>query len=95
MQLCLQQLAVLQSQITSVQIKSFTSLDNVDKWLDKATWDAALTNVNIVVATYAVLCDALFHAFVEIKSIALIVFDEGELLPFPSYLQPLSHCISS
>jgi len=82
-QLCLQHLAVLQSQITSVQIKSFTSLDNVDKWSDKATWDAVLTNVSIVVSTYAVLWQALSHAFVEIKSLALIVFDEGELLPFP------------
>lgn len=95
MQLCLQQLAVLQSQIASVQIKSFTSLDNVDKWLNQATWDAALTNVNIVVATYEVLRDAIFHAFVDIKSLALIVFDEGEPLPFPSYLQTLSHCVSS
>ncbi|KAF8859184.1 RNase3 domain-containing protein, partial [Acephala macrosclerotiorum] len=76
-QLCLQQLVVLQSQIASVQIKSFTSLDNVDKWSDKATWGAVLTNVNIVVSTYAVLCDALFHGFVEMKSLALIVFDEA------------------
>ena len=95
MQLCLQQLAVLQSQIASVQIKSFTSLDNVDKWSDKATWDAVLTNVNIVVSTYAVLHDALSHAFVNMKSLALIVFDEGEQLPFPSYPQTLSHCASS
>ena len=83
MQLCLQQLAVLQSQIASVQIKSFTSLDNVDKWSDKATWDAVLTNVDIVVSTYAVLCDALFHGFVKMETLALIVFDEGELPPIP------------
>ena len=80
MQLCLQQLAVLQSQISSVQIKSLTSLDNVDKWSNKATWDAVLTNVSIVVATYAVLDDALSHAFVEMETLALIVFDEGMLL---------------
>jgi len=84
-QLCLQQLAVLQSQIASVQIKSFTSLDNVNRWSDKATWDAVLTNVRIVVSTYAVLCDALLHAFVGMKSLALIVFDEGELLLILSY----------
>jgi ERCC4-related helicase len=83
-QLCLQQLAVLQSQISSVQIKSLTSLDNVDKWSNKAIWDAVLTNVNIVVSTYAVLCDALSHAFVDMDSLTLIVFDEGELLPIPS-----------
>jgi len=84
-QLCLQQLDVLQSQIASVQIKSLTSQDKVDKWSHKAEWDAVLTNVNIVVSTYAVLRDALYHAFVEMKSLALIVFDEGELLPIPNY----------
>jgi ERCC4-related helicase len=75
--LCLQQLSVLQSQISSVQIKSFTSLDNVNRWTEKLIWDAVLTNVNIVVSTYAVLHDALCHAFVSIESLALIVFDEG------------------
>jgi ERCC4-related helicase len=34
-------------------------------------------NVNIVVSTYAVLYDALCHAFVSMESLALIVFDEG------------------
>lgn len=95
MQLCLQQLDVLQSQIASVQIKSLTSLDNVDKWSDKATWDAVLINVNIVVSTYAVLCDTLSHAFVDMESLALIVFDEGELLPIPRYPGTISHCASS
>jgi ERCC4-related helicase len=74
--LCLQQLSVLQSQISSVQIKSFTSLDNASKWTEKL-WDAVLTNVNIVVSTYAVLHEALCHAFVSMESLALIVFDEG------------------
>ena len=77
MALCLQQLSVLQSQIASVQIKSFTSLDNVSRWTEKPVWDAVLTNVNIVVSTYAVLCEALCHAFVSMESLALIVFDEG------------------
>jgi len=74
---CLQQLAVLQSQIASVQIKSFTSLDNIEKWSNQPTWDAVLTNVNIVVSTYQVLCDVLYHGFVTMNSLALIVFDEG------------------
>lgn len=79
MPLCLQQLDVLRSQISSVQIKSLTSLDNVDKWSDKTTWGAVLQHVSIVVSTYAVLYDALSHAFVDMESLALIVFDEGEL----------------
>jgi ERCC4-related helicase len=69
---------VLQSQISSVQIKSFTSTDNVDRWTEKGDWDAVLTNVNIVVSTYAVLHDALCHGFVNMESLALIVFDEGQ-----------------
>ena len=77
MSLCLQQLSVLQTQISSVQIKSFTSLDNVCRWTEKFVWDAVLNNVNIVVSTYAVLHDALCHAFVNMGSLALIVFDEG------------------
>jgi hypothetical protein len=40
-----------------------------DKWSDKATWDA--------VSTYAVLCDKFSHAFVDMESLALIVFNEG------------------
>lgn len=60
-----------------MQIKSFTSTDNVDRWTEKADWDAVLTNVKVVVSTYAVLLDALCHGFVDIGSLALIVFDEG------------------
>lgn len=78
MTLCSQQFHVLQSQISSVQIKSFTSADNVDRWTEKGDWDAVLANVNIVVSTYAVLHDALCHGFVNMESLALIVFDEGQ-----------------
>ena len=42
-------------------------------------WDSALTNVRIVVATYAVLQNALDDAFVTMDSIALIVMDEGKI----------------
>jgi hypothetical protein len=73
----LQQLCVLQSQISSVQTKSLTSLDNVDRWTEKSAWDTVLFNVNIVVSTYAILYDALCHAFVNMESLSLIVFDEG------------------
>ncbi len=75
--LCEQQLQKLESQISFVQIKSFTSKDNVDGWSEKAHWDSVLTNVSIVVSTFAVLYDSLSHAFVKLDSLALIVFDEG------------------
>jgi hypothetical protein len=73
---------VLQSQIPSVQIKSFTSADNVSRWTEKADWDVVLTNVNIVVSTYTVLRDAPRHALLDMESLALIIFDEGQSSPF-------------
>jgi len=76
-ELCLQQCRALKKQIRSVQIRSLTSRDTVDKWTSKRLWDDILTNVVIVVATYAVLQDALYSAYVTMESIALIVFDEG------------------
>ena len=77
MALCLQQVSVLRSQISSVQIELFTSLDNVSKWTEKSVWDAVLFNVDIVVSGYAVLYDALCHAFIDMDLLALVVFDEG------------------
>jgi ERCC4-related helicase len=77
--LCLQQCRALQEEIRSVQIRSFSSMDNVDKWHSSQVWDDVLTNVRIAVATYEVLRDALSKAFVKMESIALIVFDEGQL----------------
>ncbi|KAH9206065.1 RNase3 domain-containing protein [Leptodontidium sp. 2 PMI_412] len=75
--LCSQQFDVLRSQISSVQIKSFTSADSVDRWSEKAIWDDMLANTSIVVSTFAVLHEALCHGFVSIGSLALIVFDEA------------------
>lgn len=77
MALCLQQLSVLQSQISLVRIKPFTSLDNVSRWTEKSVCDAMLFSVNIVVSIYAVLYNALCHAFIDMESLARIVFDEG------------------
>jgi ERCC4-related helicase len=88
--LCSQQLHELQVQIPSVQIKSLTSVDNVDRWTTKADWDTVLTNVSIVVSTYAVLYDALCHEFVSIDSIALIVFDEGKSVLILAYLPDIA-----
>lgn len=40
-----------------------------------------MKGVQIVVSTHAVLADALSHGFVKIWKLALLIFDEGELLP--------------
>lgn len=56
-----------------------TGSDNVDRWSEQRIWDAALDQHRIVVSTHAVLADALRHGFVRISSLALLVFDEGEV----------------
>ncbi|KAK3934201.1 RNase3 domain-containing protein [Diplogelasinospora grovesii] len=76
-QLCLQQCEALEQQIRSVQVRSLTSKDDVDKWRNKKLWDDVLANVGVAVATYAVLQNALSSAYVSMESIALIVFDEA------------------
>lgn len=55
-----------------------TGQDNVDKWSELRTWDAALDRARVVVSTHAVLCDALRNGFVRLTSLALLVFDEGK-----------------
>jgi ERCC4-related helicase len=77
--LCAQQFEYLQSQITAVQIKFLSGNDGVERWTEQHLWDAVLHNVKIVVSTYQILLDALTHGFVQMKRLALIVFDEGEL----------------
>ncbi|KAK0710286.1 hypothetical protein B0T26DRAFT_623466, partial [Lasiosphaeria miniovina] len=76
-ELCRQQCKTLQQQIRSVEIRSFSSRDNVDGWRSQELWDAALDNVRVAVATYAVLQNSLSDGFVKMASIALIVFDEA------------------
>ena len=55
----------------------------MSRWTEKRIWDAVLTNVNIVVSTYAVLYEALCHASISMETLALIVFDEGQSLYIP------------
>jgi hypothetical protein len=45
--------------------------------MDGEVCDAMLFSVNIVVSIYAVLYDALCHAFIDMESLARIIFDEG------------------
>lgn len=79
--LCEQQFKVISRQIPSVQVKLLTGDDGVDSWSSEGIWAEFLFNVRIVVSTYQILCDALHHAFVKLDSLALIVFDEGIVLP--------------
>ncbi|ROW03951.1 hypothetical protein VSDG_00803 [Cytospora chrysosperma] len=74
--LCFQQFGVIKSQIPFAQPKIIVGSNNVDSW-SKSTWEGALLNVNVVVSTHQVLLDALMHAFIDISSLALIIFDEA------------------
>lgn len=74
--LCDQQFGVIKTQIPSVLPKIVTGSDKVDSW-SKSTWEGVLVNVKLVITTHQVLLDALLHGFVQISSLALIIFDEG------------------
>lgn len=64
-------------------MRLLTGADGCETWSHQRLWDAFLTNVRVVVATPAILLDALDHAFVRMASLALIVFDEGDSTPSP------------
>lgn len=78
-ELCIQQHGVLSSALPAYEHRLFTGSDNVDHWSEQRIWDAALDQCHVVVSTHAVLRDALQHGFVSISSLALLVFDEGEV----------------
>ncbi|KAI9770812.1 MAG: Dicer-like protein 2 [Geoglossum simile] len=81
--LCQQQYAVICSQLPAVQVRFLSGADNVDRWSTQNLWDAVLENVQVVVSTHQILYDALAHAFVTLKGLALLVFDEAH------------HCVES
>ncbi len=49
----------------------------MEHWSTSAIWNAVLRNVRIVVSTSRILLDALVHGFVQMKRIALLIFDEA------------------
>jgi ERCC4-related helicase len=76
--LALQQYEVINRQIPAVKTKILTGLDNVELWTEQSIWDEVLNDARVVVATHAILADALTHGFVKMPRIALIIFDEGK-----------------
>ncbi|RDW82110.1 p-loop containing nucleoside triphosphate hydrolase-27 [Coleophoma cylindrospora] len=75
--LCNQQYEYFQKHITSIPIKLLSGNDGIDRWTEQSHWDTVLRNVKLLVTTYQVLLDALAHAFVQVESLALIIFDEA------------------
>ncbi|EME87995.1 uncharacterized protein MYCFIDRAFT_104430, partial [Pseudocercospora fijiensis CIRAD86] len=72
-----QQHQVLSAELSGYGTRLLTGADACDKWSDQGLWTAALTNVRLVVATPAILLDALTHAFMHMTRLALCVFDEA------------------
>lgn len=83
--LCDQQFGMIKAQIPSVLPKIFTGANSPETWC-KSTWDGVLVNVKVVLTTHQVLLDALLHGFVQISSLALIIFDEGNTFSMTSGL---------
>lgn len=75
--LCEQQLSTIKPQLPSVSMRMLTGNDKVDTW-DKKSWDVILNGTRLIVSTYQVLLDALDHAFVSMRQLSLVIFDEGQ-----------------
>ena len=72
-----QQHSYLSRQLPAHQFRIITSLDNVEHWSTQAIWDAALSNMEVIVSTPQPLLDALSHGFIHMRRISLLVFDEA------------------
>lgn len=70
-----QQARVLTSNLPAA-VQAITGQDNIDKW-DKEEWTKMLQDQEVLVCTAAVLDQALFHNFVRIENLSLVVFDEA------------------
>lgn len=77
--LCLQQEANIKTYLPAVMTRLLVGSDEIDKWSLESIWNAALAGVQVVVSTHAILLDALTHGFVKMSTLALLIFDEGDL----------------
>ena len=51
--------------------------DGCDRWSTQTIWDDVLRHIRIVVSSHQILLDAFAHGFVQLDSLALLVFDEA------------------
>lgn len=75
--LCQQQYHTLRASFPAVSTRLIVGSDNVDCWKTQDIWDKVLKDQRIVVTTHAILSDALFHGFVVMQRLALLIYDEG------------------
>jgi ERCC4-related helicase len=78
--LCEQQARVFGYNLPSYNVLVLSGQDGVDHWAEQSVWDSVLHNVRIVVSTHQILYDALAHGFVKMDDLALLIFDEGQLV---------------
>jgi ERCC4-related helicase len=81
-ELCYQQHGVITRMVPAATTKIIVGTDGPERWSSQSIWNEALAGVHVVISTYAVLRDALTHGFVRMKSISLLIFDEGTLINF-------------
>ncbi|RMZ76008.1 hypothetical protein DV738_g5169, partial [Chaetothyriales sp. CBS 135597] len=60
----------------AVEVLALSGKGKEDLW-QRSEWERILERVPVIVCTPAVLDQALFHAFVDISEISLLVFDEA------------------
>jgi ERCC4-related helicase len=76
--LCEQQHKYIESRLPDTSPLLLIGSSNLDYWSEQSIWDAALHNHRIVISTHAVLLDVMQHGFVQLSSLALLIFDEGK-----------------
>jgi ERCC4-related helicase len=79
--LCQQQHHTLQANFPAVCTRLIVGSDDVECWKTRDIWDDVLRDQRIVVTTHAILSDALFHGFVIMQRLALLIYDEGSNIP--------------
>ena len=68
---------MISTQLPAFPTKLLLGRDGCDFWSTQSLWQQVLLNIRIVVCTYDILSHALIHAFVQLRDIALLVFDEA------------------
>lgn len=88
-----QQHFFLASQLPDYRTRTLLGHDNVDRWESLQIWNAALSDMDIIVSTPQVLLDALRNGFVRLNDISLLVIDEAHHCQrkSPSALTMLEH----
>ena len=82
--LAVQQHNVICTALPAESPKLIIGSDNVDRWKSPELWAKILTR-RIFVSTPEILSRALSHAFIQIRQLALIIFDEGKTSMTPRY----------